>query len=200
MAGFLSEEPFNVESVVGTFTFSASPKVAAMALWEMINAPGECLVAALPVRPVLFPPSPFSGTSTAPVVFPHFAAGDGWATQVILVNPTVEPIAGTLEFLGPDGRVGTSFEYAIARHSAQRFRASNPGRGSCFGMGAGHARKRRRAPRCAVVDLYLGRQDGGGRRGGRCGGLDRVPDPGRRGRHAGQTRLHAHRASDRQHV
>lgn len=125
MAGFLGAEPFNVENVVGTFTFSASPKVVAMAFWELINAPGECLVAALPVLPLGVPPSPFSGTSTAPVVIPHFANGDGWSTDVILVNPTWEPIAGTLELVGPDGRVGTSFEYAIAPHSAQRSKGSN---------------------------------------------------------------------------
>ncbi len=133
MAGFLSEEPFNVGSVVGTFTFSASPSVVAMAFWELINAPGECLVAALPVRPVLSPPFPIPGTSPASVLFPHFAAGDGWATQVILVNPTAESIAGRLEFLGPDGRVGTSFEYVIARHSAQRFRAPKPDTGLASG-------------------------------------------------------------------
>ena len=139
MAGFLSEEPYNVESVVGTFTFRASARVAVMAFWELINAPGECLVATLPVGPVLSPPSPFSGTSTHPVVFPHFADGDGWSTDVILVNPTGESIAGTLEFLGPDGRVETSFEYAIARHSAQRFRASNPDGG---GLASGWVRAR----------------------------------------------------------
>ena len=139
MAGFLNEEPFDVENVVGTFTFSVSPpgaRVAVMAFWELTNAPGECLVAALPVLPLFAPPSPFSGASTAPVVLPHIADGDGWSTDVILVNPTREPIAGRLEFLEPDatplavrladGRMGTIFEYAIAPHSAQRFRASNP--------------------------------------------------------------------------
>ncbi|MCY3759461.1 MAG: hypothetical protein OXG96_17225, partial [Acidobacteria bacterium] len=136
MSGFLNEEPFNVESVVGTFTFRASPRVAMMAFWEVINAPGECLVAALPVLPLQSIPSPFSGTSTTPVVFPHFADGQGWGTDVILVNPTGEAIAGRLEYLGPDaspvavtladGRMGTSFEYAIAGGSAQRFRASYP--------------------------------------------------------------------------
>ena len=137
MAGFLNEEPFDVENVVGTFTFSVSgARVAVMAFWELTNAPGECLVAALPVLPLFAPPSPFSGASTAPVVLPHIADGDGWSTDVILVNPTREAIAGRLEFLGPDatplavtladGRRGTIFEYAITPHSAQRFRASNP--------------------------------------------------------------------------
>jgi hypothetical protein len=143
MAGFLSAEPFNVESVVGTFSFRASPRVAVMAFWELINAPGECLIATLPVWPFQSIASPFSGTSTDPTVFPHFAAGDGWSTDVILTNPTGEAIAGTVEFLGPDaspvvvtlpdGRMGTSFEYAIEGRSAQRFRVSNPTGGLASG-------------------------------------------------------------------
>ena len=189
MAGFLSEEPFNVESVVGTFTFSASPKVAAMAFWEMINAPGECLVAALPVRPTLFPPSPFSGTSTAPVVFPHFAAGDGWSTDVILVNPTGERIAGTVEFLGPDASPGGGEAVGRAdgnelrvRHRPQQraaLQALEPVRAAGFGIGAGHAREWRRAPGSAGFDLRRGRQDGRGRWCVRFSLLERVPGPGR---------------------
>ena len=189
MAGFLSEEPYNVESVVGTFTFRASARVAVMAFWELINAPGECLVATLPVTPVLFLPSPFSGTSTAPVVFPHFAAGDGWSTDVILVNPTREPIAGTLEFLGPDaspvavtlpdGRMETSFNYAIAANRRAALQDLEPVRATGIGIGAGHTREWRRAPRSAGVDLCFGRQDGRGRRCVGCRLLERVPGPGR---------------------
>ena len=136
MAGFLNAEPFNLESLVGTFTFSASVPVAAMGLWELTNAPGECLVATLPVLPQLPPPYPFPGNLTDPVVVPHLADGDGWGTRIILVNPTWDSIAGRLEFLGPngapvammraDGRMGTSFEYAIQPHSAQIFRVTNP--------------------------------------------------------------------------
>ena len=55
---------------------------------------------------------------------------------MILLNPTRQPIAGTLEFLGPDaapltvtledGRMGASFPYSIAAHSAWRVVTDNP--------------------------------------------------------------------------
>ena len=198
MAGFLNEEPFDVESVVGTFTFSVSPpgaRVAVMAFWELTNAPGERLVAALPVLPLFAPPSPFSEASTAPVVLPHIADGDGWSTDVILVNPTREPIAGRLEFLeagrnpaGGEARGRAQGNDLRVRHCPPQ-RAALPGlepvRESGLGLGASHAREWRRAPGAAVVDLRRGRQDGRGRRDGRYWRLDGVPDPGRRGRHAG---------------
>ena len=136
LAGFLNAEPYNLENVVGTFTFRASVPVAAMGLWELTNAPGECLVATLPVLPQLPPPYPFPGNLTDPMVAPHLADGDGWGTRIILVNPTWDSIAGRLEFLGQngaplammlaDGRLGTSFEYAIPPNGAQIFRAVNP--------------------------------------------------------------------------
>ena len=52
----------------------------------------------LPVAPLVGPPSPFSTTPMGTVYFPHFADGGGWATQVILVNPTDRTIAGTVGF------------------------------------------------------------------------------------------------------
>ncbi len=135
MATFLSAAPFNVESVVGAFTFTASAPLAVVALRELTNQVGEWLLTTLPVTPTRPPPSPFSRTPTAPVLFPHFADGLGWSTQVILVNPTAQPIAGTVEFLGPDaapavltlsdGRRGSRFDYEIPAESARRFATSN---------------------------------------------------------------------------
>ena len=138
LAGLLSAPPFEVAGVVGTFSFQASAPVAVIALRGVTNQAGEWLGTTLPVTPLLPPPSPspFPGTSTDPLVFPHFADGQGWGTQVILVNPTRQPIAGTLEFLGPDaapltvtlgdGRMGASFPYSIAAHSAWRVVTANP--------------------------------------------------------------------------
>lgn len=135
-AQFLSAEPFHIESLVGTFTFSSSAPVAVIALRGLTNQAGEFLMTTLPMVPVAPPPGLSSATATDAVLFPHFADGHGWTTQVILVNPTREPIAGILEFLGTDGapmavtladeRMGAVFEYAIAAHSAQRFTTSNP--------------------------------------------------------------------------
>ena len=82
-----------------------------------------------------------SVSSTGAVYFPHFAAGGGWTTQVILVNPTHAPISGSVQFFGSgseteaaaprtltlaDGRSGSEFTYAIPPRSATRLRTSNP--------------------------------------------------------------------------
>ncbi len=135
VATFLSAAPFDVERVEGAFTFSASAPLAVIAVRGLTNQAGEWLMTTLPVGPILPPPSPFTGTSIAPVSFPHFADGLGWTTQVILVNPTDEPIAGTVEFLDPDaapavltltdGRMGAKFDYAIPADGARRFTTSN---------------------------------------------------------------------------
>ena len=136
LAGLLNAPPFEVAGVVGTFTFQASAPLAVIALRGAANQAGEWLGTTLPVTPLLrAPPSPFPNASIDPLVFPHFADGQGWGTQVILVNPTTQPIAGTLEFLGPDaapltvtlddGRMGASFPYSIAANSAWRVVTAN---------------------------------------------------------------------------
>ena len=143
LAGPLNTAPFEVNGVVGTFTFTASAPVAVIALRGVTNEAGEWVATALPVGPVLSLPSPFSATPTDPVLFPHFAAGGGWSTEVILVNPTSVRIAGTLEFRGPDatplavtladGRMESSFPYAIAAGSARRLTLANPSGGTVSG-------------------------------------------------------------------
>ena len=135
-AELLNAAPFEVAGVEGTFTFQASAPLAVIALRGAANQAGEWLWTTLPVTPLLPPPGLYSRTSTDPVVFPHFSDGQGWGTQVILINPTREPIAGTLEFLGKDaaplavtledGRTGASFPYSIAAHSAWRVDTANP--------------------------------------------------------------------------
>ena len=135
-AELLNAAPFEAAGVEGTFTFQASAPLAVIALRGAANQAGEWLWTTLPVTPLLPPPGLYSRTSTDPVVFPHFSDGQGWGTQVILINPTREPIAGTLEFLGTDAapltvtleddRTGASFPYSIAAHSAWRVDTANP--------------------------------------------------------------------------
>ena len=141
-AKFLDQPPFNGSpSVLGTLTFTSSLPVAVVALRGFTNVAGEFLMTTLPVAPLVGPPSPFSTTPMGTVYFPHFADGGGWATQVILVNPTDRTITGTVGFLGQgseteapaptiltldDGRTGSDFDYSIAPRSAQRFTTSNP--------------------------------------------------------------------------
>ncbi len=134
-ARFLNETPFNGgDEVLGTFTFTASQPIAVIALRGLTNRDGEFLMTTLPVAAL-------ASAATDTVYFPHFADGRGWETQVILVNPTDETIAGTVEFLGPgsgataaspavltldDGRTGSSFDYSILPRGSQRFTTSNP--------------------------------------------------------------------------
>ena len=195
MAGPLNTAPFEVNSVVGTFTFTASAPLAVIALRGLTNEAGEWVATALPVGPVLSLPSPFSATPTDPVLFPHFAAGGGWSTEVILVNPTSVRIAGTLEFRGPDatpaggdaGRRANGVELPLRHCGRQRpaLHPRQPLRRDGLRLGAGHAREQHRvALRPAGVLLRRGRQDRlGSRRAGHAG-LDRLPGPDRRRRHA----------------
>ena len=139
IAKFLNQEPFNEtlpdgSPVLGTFTFESSVPIAVTALRGFTNEAGEFLMTTLPVAPL-------SSASSDTVYFPHFAAGGGWATQVILVNPTDSTITGTVGFLGPgsdtvaaspvvltldDGSTGSDFDYSIPPRSSQRFTTSNP--------------------------------------------------------------------------
>ncbi len=141
-AKFLDQAPFNGGPfVLGTFTFTSSVPVAVVALRGFTNEAGEFLMTTLPVAPL-------SSTVSDTVYFPHFADGSGWATQVILVNPTDRTITGTVGFLGPgsdtaavspvvltldDGSTGSNFDYSIVPRSAQRFTTGNPTGGLAVG-------------------------------------------------------------------
>jgi len=123
-ARFLNEEPFNgVAPVNGSFTFIADVPVAVVALRGLTNERGEFLITTLPIADVGL-------TTTAPLFFSHFADGGGWTTQIALVNPSDATISGTLEFFdqsgGPvdvsvDGVTSSSFSYAVAPRTSQRF-------------------------------------------------------------------------------
>ena len=138
-AKFLNQEPFNEalpdgSPVLGTFTFESSVPIAVIALRGFTNEADEFLMTTLPVAPL-------SPDSEETVYIPHFAAGGGWVTQVILVNPTDSTITGTVGFLGPgsgpteaspviltldDGSTGSDFDYSIPPRSSQRFTTANP--------------------------------------------------------------------------
>ena len=151
IADFLNETPFNGgDTVLGTFTFTSSLPIAVIALRGFTNRDGEFLMTTLPVAPLATPLTPFTTDTayTGTVYFPHFADGSGWATQVILVNPTVRTITGTVRFLGQgsataaaapavrtleDGRTGSSFEYSIPPNGSYRIVTSNPTGGVAVG-------------------------------------------------------------------
>jgi hypothetical protein len=89
---FLDESPFNAgSSFRGTFTFTSSLPVSAVAIRLFDNERSDFLLTTLPVTPL-----PASENQT--VVFPQIADGEGWTTQFVLVNPTDSELAGTLDF------------------------------------------------------------------------------------------------------
>jgi hypothetical protein len=60
------------------------------------------------------PVAPVSTNASSPVgtiVLPHFAAGGGWTTQVLLVNPTDEALSGTVH-------MDAAYTYTIAPRSS----------------------------------------------------------------------------------
>jgi hypothetical protein len=93
------------------------------------NERNEFLITTLPVAPL-------SSSSVAPsMTLPQFADGGGWATQVLLINPTQSPISGSIEFWGQgsaaqsasplsiavNGATGSSFNYLIPPGGVNRF-------------------------------------------------------------------------------
>ena len=132
VARFLDESPFDVEAGRATsFTFIASVPVAVVALRGFTNERSEFLITTLPV-------SPLEGQTAEELVIPHFADGGGWATDIVLVNPTDVTLTGMLAFReqGAAGsaadlvevtlneQAGSSFSYAINPRSSIRVRTS----------------------------------------------------------------------------
>ena len=122
MAKFLTEAPFNSgSSVNGSFTFTASAPVAVVALRGLTNERSEFLMTTLPVADLSLP------AATDAVLFPHFAEGGGWTTQMVMVNPTDDPMSGSIEFsatVTAAGQTGTIFPYTIPPRSSRRLRTA----------------------------------------------------------------------------
>ena len=125
IARFLDEAPFNGGSTItGTFTFTSSLPVGATALRGFVNERSDFLLTTLPVADL-------ASTTTSDIVFPHFADGGGWTTQVILVNPSDFPVEGTIKFSNTvttsslPGSISTpialnTYGYSIPPRSARR--------------------------------------------------------------------------------
>jgi glucose/arabinose dehydrogenase len=114
IAAFLGEAPFNGgSSLFGTFTFSSTFPVSAIAVRGFTNERSEFLLTTLPVVEPAATPSDV-------VILPHFAEGGGWSTQVALVNPSETSINGTVNFLNSTGQVVRTVPYSIAPRSAMR--------------------------------------------------------------------------------
>ena len=133
IARFLDQPPFSASAPLrGTFTFRSSIPVAAVVLRGSTNERSEFLMTTLPVADLNGAPQ------NQPILFPHYADGGGWTTQVILVNPTDFPMYGSMQFFGqisatasddtinvPSG-AGT-FNYFIPPRGSRRFQSAGAG-------------------------------------------------------------------------
>jgi hypothetical protein len=129
---FVNEEPFNLPvSMYGTMTIHSSVPVAVGAIRGTTNRRGEFLMTTLPVGSI----GPQPGSS---VVLPQFADGRGWATELILTNPTDARLTGNVQFFGQEpqgsatplaiavnGMTNSTFDYTIEPRSAVRFVTEN---------------------------------------------------------------------------
>jgi sugar lactone lactonase YvrE len=117
IASFLDEAPYYGPGAAVSLTFSSSVPVGAIALRAFVNERGESLLTTLPVAPVSnFFDAPAPGGS---IVIPHFTAGGGWSTQVLLVNPTNLPLTGTVT-------IDATYAYTIAPRSSAKIVSGNP--------------------------------------------------------------------------
>jgi hypothetical protein len=119
ITGFLNERPYAPPRGTGfdlsnakTFSFTASEPIGVTALRGHTNARSDFLASTLPVTvPGL--------VSSSPLIFPHYANGGGWRSQIVLVNPTNARISGTAAvFSGEGGAAIRNIPYTIAQGSS----------------------------------------------------------------------------------
>lgn len=135
MSAFVTQAPFNGgASLSGTMTFTSSLPIAVIALRGLLNERGEFLMTTLPVTSL-------SASPSTTQYMPHFADGDGWKTQVVLINSTDAATTGTVQFystgsasiagaplaLNVNGQVAVAFPYTIPARSSVKLATSGLG-------------------------------------------------------------------------
>jgi hypothetical protein len=116
-AAFLDQAPYRGTADAKSFTFTSGVPVGAIALRAFVNERSEALLTTLPIASTFvnaFDSPPTIGS----VILPHFAAGGGWTTQVLLVNPTNQPLTGTVE-------MDATYSYSIPPQSSAKVVSSN---------------------------------------------------------------------------
>jgi hypothetical protein len=110
LSRFLTQEPFSLpDGSVVTATFTSPLPIGVVALRGVNTSRNEFLTSAVPVVSL-------TETSTERVYLPHFAAGGGWNTQVILINPTDDVLTGVIGFIGTGSEIipATTVPVAVA--------------------------------------------------------------------------------------
>jgi hypothetical protein len=129
-AGFLDQSPFNGTAFMdGTFTFTTTSPVSAMALSGSFNARSEFIFTSVPVYPL-------TGDPSSGLMFPQFALGSGWTTDFTLMNLLDAPASGVVVLREPNGQVYETLSYSIAPRSSQHLAASRPPVGVQTGSGS----------------------------------------------------------------
>jgi hypothetical protein len=129
LARYLDEGPYSGSAnFQGTFSFTSDVPVSVIALRSLKNERGDDLISTLPVIDTSV------AAATGTQVIPHFATGNGWTTQVILVNSSSVAMTGTVQFFNGldgspasvqiDGQVASSVAYNIPARAAKQFLAS----------------------------------------------------------------------------
>lgn len=125
IARFLDEAPFKTfdgAAFQGTFSFTSDIAVGLIAIRGVLNERQDFLMSTLPVIDSNAAP----GSSA---VLSHFVDGDGWTSQILLVNPTDAPLNGTLEFRDDNGNptnvaigvdTNSVFAYSVQPRSSQK--------------------------------------------------------------------------------
>jgi hypothetical protein len=94
LARFSDDAPFGGRSsFFGTLTFTSTLPVAATAIRTLVNERWDFIFTGTVIADLTV-------ESQDPVTIPHFAEGAGWSTETLLVNPSDQPISGTVEFAG----------------------------------------------------------------------------------------------------
>jgi hypothetical protein len=142
VAGFLNEQPYSIgNGFKGTLSFNSTLPLGVIALRSLVNERSDFLITTLPVIDLS------QGVRTGTQVVPHFAVGDGWSTQIILVNPSDSAQTGNVLFLGPgsgttpsvavnvniNGTAGSSAPYAVAPRSSQTLVVTPAATGLSYG-------------------------------------------------------------------
>ena len=82
----------------GSLSFTSSQPLGSISLRESLNRSGEAMYSTLPV--VDLNAAPVSD----PVAFPHIAIGEGYTTQIVLINPTGQTIRGQIRLTDSGGQ------------------------------------------------------------------------------------------------
>ena len=119
IARFLDQAPFNTGGLTrGVFNFESSIPVFVIALRGLLNERSDFILSTLPVVDL----SASRGTS----LVPYFADGGGWTTQIVLLNPTNQPMHGAIQFFGQGGGASTPYTIAPGSYYGVQTKGTDP--------------------------------------------------------------------------